>query len=162
MHPSLRVVSTPVTLAHWGQHSEGGHYESGLHASQFSRSDRGGVRALLLGLSHSVRHATPLLRFEDVPGRAPLSDEEARGALHGSLPILNGHIIMGTDFVASAGQQIRVGNNTAIVLDTDSREQADEFFTALSEAGSPTQKQEMAEMFWGACWGVCRDRFEVR
>ena len=80
--------------------------------------------------------------------------------MNGALAILNGHIIMGTDFIASAGHQVSVGNNTTIVLETDTREQADEFYNALSLAGS--EKQDMADMFWGAYWGVCLDRFGIR
>jgi PhnB protein len=105
-------------------------------------------------------YATPLIRFGDVPGSTSMSEEEKRGVMNVALPILNGHIIMGTDFIASAGHQIRVGNNTTIVLETDTREQADEFYNALSLAGS--EKQDMADMFWGAYWGVCLDRFGIR
>ena len=107
-----------------------------------------------------TEYATPLIRFGDIANPTPLSEDEARGVMNVSLPILSGHIIMGTDFLASAGHQIRIGNNTTIVLETDSREQADEFFNALSVDGS--EKQDMADMFWGAYWGVCLDRFGVR
>jgi PhnB protein len=77
-----------------------------------------------------------------------------------ALPILNGHIIMGTDMLASMGHELRIGNNTTIVLETDTRGQADEYFNALSAGGSDTQ--EMSDMSWGAYWGVCLDRFGVR
>jgi PhnB protein len=107
-----------------------------------------------------TEYATPLIRFGDIANPTPLSEVEARGVMNVSLPILNGHIIMGTDFLASAGHQIRIGNNTTIVLETDSREQADQLFNALSVDGS--EKQDMADMFWGAYWGVCLDRFGVR
>jgi len=109
-----------------------------------------------------TEYATPLIRFGDVPSPSPLSAEEARGVMNVSLPILDGHIIMGTDFLESAGHQIRVGNNTTIVLETDTRDQADEFYLALSQGGSPTEKQDMTDMFWGAYWGVCLDRFGIR
>ncbi len=46
------------------------------------------------------------------------------------------------------------------MLEPDTREEADEFFDALSVGGSETQ--EMSDMFWGAYWGVCLDRFGVR
>lgn len=105
-------------------------------------------------------YATPLIRFGDVPGAESMSEEERRGVMHVALPILNDHIIMGTDFVASAGHQIRVGNNTTIVLETDTREQADVLYNALSLGGS--EKQDMSDMPWGAYWGVCLDRFDIR
>jgi PhnB protein len=67
---------------------------------------------------------------------------------------------MGTDVLASMGHELRIGNNTTIVLETDSRDQADEFYDALSMGGSETQ--DGSDMFWGAYWGVCLDRFGVR
>ncbi len=105
-------------------------------------------------------YSSPLLRFGDVPSPTPLSEEESHLVMNVSLPIYEGHVIMGTDFLASAGHQIRVGNNTTIVLETDSREQADEFYNALSVGA--TEKQDMADMFWGSYWGVCLDRFNIR
>ena len=74
-----------------------------------------------------TNHATSLIRSGDAASPTLLSNEELRGVMNGALPILNGHIIMGTDFIASAGHQISVGNNTKIVLETDTREQADAF-----------------------------------
>jgi len=105
-------------------------------------------------------YATPIVRFGDVPGPAPLSEDESHKVLNVALPILDGHVIMGTDMLASMGHELRIGNNTTIVLETDSRDQADEFYQALSAGGSETQ--DMSDMFWGAYWGVCLDRFGVR
>jgi PhnB protein len=104
----------------------------------------------------------PPTRFSDVAGMPDLALDESRLIMNVALPILGGHIIMGTDMLASMGHRLRVGNNTTIVLNTDSREQADEFFTALSAGGSLTEHQEMSDMFWGAYWGTCLDRFGVR
>jgi PhnB protein len=107
-----------------------------------------------------TEYSSPLVRFGDVPGPMPLSEGESSKVLNVALPILNGHVIMGTDMLASMGHELRIGNNTTIVLESDTREQADEFFDALSAGGSETQ--EMGDMFWGAYWGVCLDRFGVR
>ena len=107
-----------------------------------------------------TEYATPLVRFGDVPGPATLSEEESQKVLNVVLPILNGHVIMGTDMLASMGNVARIGNNTTIVLETDSREQADDLFDALSARGS--EIQEMGDMFWGACWGVGLDHFGIR
>ena len=103
---------------------------------------------------------SPPVRFSDDPGLSHLSEEEARGVMHVWLPILGGHVIMGTDMLASAGHPLRIGNNTTIVLEVDTREQADEFFNALSAGGS--EKEGMSDMPWGAYWGVCLDRFGIR
>ncbi|NNN08321.1 MAG: hypothetical protein HKL85_03905 [Acidimicrobiaceae bacterium] len=74
-----------------------------------------------------------------------LSEEEARGVMNVSLPILNGHIIMDTDFFTSAGHEIRAGNNTTIVPEPDTRQQADELYVALSIGSN--EKQDTAGMF---------------
>jgi len=105
-------------------------------------------------------YAAPIVRFSDMPGGQPLSDEENSQIMNIQLPILNGHIIMGTDMLASMRHKLRVGNNTTIVLETDSREQADELYDALSAGGS--ENQDMSDMPWGAYWGVCLDRYDIR
>jgi len=53
---------------------------------------------------------------------------------------------MATDMLRSmgAGQQNRIGNNTTLCLDVDSREQADRLYGALSEGGS--EGSPMADM----------------
>jgi PhnB protein len=59
----------------------------------------------------------------------------------------------------SMGHQVRIGNNTTISLELDSRDEADRLFSALSSGGSDTMG--MQDMPWGY-WGVCLDRFGVR
>jgi PhnB protein len=90
-----------------------------------------------------TNYATSLIRSGDVASPTPLSNEEWRGTMNGALPILNAHIIMGTDFIASAGHQISVGNNTTIVIETDTREQANEFYNALSLGASADDAQRV-------------------
>ncbi len=105
----------------------------------------------------------PLQRFGDMPaapGMAPLSDEERTKVLHVELPILAGHLLMGTDMLASLGHELRVGNNTTINLEPDSREETDRLYDALSQGGA--EGSGMMDMFWGAYWGSCLDRFGVR
>lgn len=80
--------------------------------------------------------------------------------MHVSLPILGGTEIMGTDMLESMGHQLVVGNNTTINLEPDSREETDRLFNALSAGGSDISAPQ--DMFWGAYWGVCLDRFGIR
>ena len=103
------------------------------------------------------------MRFGDVsapPGAPPMSDADKKKILHVELPIVGGHVLMGTDMLESMGQKVRIGNNTTLNLELDSRAEADKLFAALSEGGG--DKAPMAEMFWGAYWGVCLDRFGIR
>lgn len=104
-----------------------------------------------------------IARMGDVPSNPevpPLSEEEQQLVMHVELPILGGHVLMGTDVVASMGHRLDVGNNTSIMLEPDTREEADRLYAALSEGGP--EGTGMMEMFWGAYWGALQDRFGIR
>lgn len=106
---------------------------------------------------------TPLQRFGDMPaaaGTPELSDAERSKVLHVELPILAGHVIMATDMLESMGQHQRVGNNTTLNLEPDTRAEADRLYAALSEGGADATG--LHDMPWGAYWGTCLDRFGVR
>ena len=105
---------------------------------------------------------TALTRFSDMPAMGPgeLPVNEQQLVLHAELPILSGHLLMATDMLHSMGHQTRIGNNTTICLDVDTRDQADRLYEALSEGG--TEGSPMADMPWGAYWGVVLDRYGIR
>jgi len=107
--------------------------------------------------------AGPMMRMGDMPAdpSAPeLSDAEKRMIMHIELPILGGHVLMATDMLPSMGHQLRIGNNTTVHLEPDSRAETDRLYAALSEGG--TDCSGLHEMFWGAYWGTCLDRFGIR
>lgn len=106
---------------------------------------------------------TDLQRFSDMdmgPQSDSLSDEERNCILHIELPILGGHVLEGTDMIASLGHHAVVGNNFSINLHPDSREEADRLYAGLS-VGSAFAPG-MADMPWGAYWGSFEDRFGIR
>ena len=105
---------------------------------------------------------TMLSRFSDMPSAGPgqLPAEEQNLVLHAQLPILGGHLLMATDMLRSMGQETRIGNNTTLCLDVDSKEEADHLYGALSDGGS--EASPMADMPWGAYWGVTLDRYGIR
>lgn len=105
----------------------------------------------------------PIARMGDAPSNPdvpPLSDDDRNLVMHVELPILAGHVLMGTDMMESMGHQLRIGNNTTIMLEPDTREEADRLYAALSDSGSDVTG--MVEMFWGAYWGTCLDRYGIR
>ena len=105
---------------------------------------------------------TSIQRFKDMPQLAsqlPAHDQE--GVLHVVLPILGGHILMGTDMLESAGHQLQIGNNFSINLQPDSKADADRFYNLLS-VGSTENSGGMNDMPWGAYWGSCLDQFGIR
>ena len=62
------------------------------------------------------------------PGGPELTEAELGMIMHIELPILAGHVLMGTDMLESMGQLARVGNTTTINLEVDSRAEADRLY----------------------------------
>ena len=103
-----------------------------------------------------------LSRYSDMPAAGPgeLPAKEQNLVMRAELPIIGGHVLMATDMLRSMGQQTRIGNNTTLCLDVDSTDEADRLYGALSEGGS--EGSPMADMPWGAYWGVTLDRYGIR
>ncbi len=101
-----------------------------------------------------------LTRYSGMPAGGPgeLPADELELVMHAELPIIAGHRLMATDMLDSLGQQTRIGNNTTLCLDVDSRDEAGRLYGALSEGGS--EGSPMADMPWGAYWGVTLDASE--
>jgi len=104
---------------------------------------------------------TMLARFRDMPTDAarPLAPGDADLVMHVGLPILGGHVLMGTDAPESMGFRLVPGDNVHISLEPDTRAEAERLFAALSAGG--TVRMPLADMFWGAYFGNLVDRFGV-
>jgi PhnB protein len=89
-----------------------------------------------------------------------LAEEDKNLILHIELPILGGHVLMGTDAPKSMGFQLTQGNNIHFNLEPDTREETNRLFTALSTGGVVTIA--LQEMFWGAYYGTCTDKFGIQ
>lgn len=102
-------------------------------------------------------------RMGDVPaqeGQPPMAEADKNLVMHIMLPILGGHMLMGTDAPESMGFKVNMGNNMYINLEPDTKEETEKLFAALSaggQVGMPLQK-----MFWGAYYGSCTDKFGVQ
>jgi len=115
--------------------------------------------ASVFGTAFSV----PVLRMGDMPAppdAPPLPDGELSKVMHVELPILAGHVLMGTDMLESMGQTRRIGNNTTLNLEPDTKAETERLFAALSAGGSDTVGLD--PMPWGSLWGVTLDRFGIR
>lgn len=101
-------------------------------------------------------------RFKDIPpqeGMPPLAEEDLNLVMHVALPIIGGHLLMGTDAPESMGFNVVQGNNVYIALHTDSRADADTLFNKLSDQG--VVEMPMQDMFWGDYYGSLTDKFGV-
>ena len=104
--------------------------------------------------------AGPIMRHGDVPveeGQSGPADEDKNLIINVALPILGGHILMGTDAPEAMGFKLNKGNDVHITLHPDSREEADRLFNALSEGGRV--EMPMSDMFWGDYYGSFTDKF---
>lgn len=102
----------------------------------------------------------PVLRNGDMPGMPDtMTEADLQGIMHIELPILGGHVIMATDMLESMGHELKIGNNTTINLEPDTREETERLYARLSEGS--TECAPLSDMPWGL-WGTCLDRFGIR
>ncbi len=102
-------------------------------------------------------------RMGEVPtqeGQPSLSDADKELVMHVALPILGGHVLMGTDAPESMGFTLTRGNTVFINLEPDTREETRRLFAGLSDGG--TVGMPLQEMFWGDYFGSCTDKFGVQ
>lgn len=100
-----------------------------------------------------------IMRMSGVPGMPDLPEEEKNRVMHVSLPLENGQVLMGSDIVPSMGHKLTIGNNNYISIFTDSREESDKLFNALSEGGEI--EMPMQDQFWGDYFGSFKDKFGI-
>ena len=101
-------------------------------------------------------------RFKDIPPSPympPIPETDSNLVMHVELPITGGHILMGTDAPESMGFAIVLGNNVSINIEPDSKAEADKLFAGLSQDGKITMP--LQDMFWGAYFGSCTDKFGI-
>ena len=93
------------------------------------------------------------------PGMPPLADADKNLVMHVVLPILGGHELHGTDAPESMGFHLTPGDNVNIMLQPDSRADADRLLKALSDGGKVDMP--LQEMFWGDYFGQLTDKFGI-
>ena len=104
-----------------------------------------------------------IARMRDIPpadGSPPIPEGDKNLVMHIELPITGGHVIMGTDAPETMGFTVNQGNNVHINLEPDTRADTKKLFDALSAGGKVTM--ELQDMFWGAYFGSCIDKFGIQ
>lgn len=108
-------------------------------------------------------YAGPIMRFGDGPGcpdGPPMAEADKNLIMHVALPILGGHLLMGTDAPESMGFNLTKGDNVHISLEPDTRAEAERLFNELSKGGKVDMP--LQDMFWGAYYGSFTDQFGIR
>lgn len=104
-----------------------------------------------------------VMRLGDMPespDNPPIADADKQLIMHISLPILGGHVLMGTDVTESTGFTVRPGNNFYINLEPDTRADTERLFNALAEGAQVDMP--LQDMFWGGYYGSLTDRFGIQ
>ena len=102
-------------------------------------------------------------RMGDVPKEVDspsITEADKNLVMHVALPILGGHMLMGTDAPESMGFNVKIGNNIYINLEPDTRTETVRLFEALCVGG--TVEMQLQEMFWGDYFGSCKDKYGVQ
>ena len=99
-------------------------------------------------------------RFANTPESDRVPEAEKNKLMHISLPIGKGNYIMGTDALESMGHKVIMGTNIQMSVSTDSVEETDKLFAAMSAGGKVTVP--LAKMFWGDYFGMCTDKFGIQ
>ena len=102
---------------------------------------------------------TSLVRFGEMPFGASMSAEEQQKLMHVALPA-GGMTLMGTDALASQGHTVTMGPNISLMLATQSIEESDHLFAALSAGGKIETPMERSP--WGSYYGAFTDQFGIR
>ena len=92
-------------------------------------------------------------------GMPALSKDMEDKIMHVSLPISKETMLMGSDTGGEWAPKFVQGNNFAISITTDNKEDADRFFNELSKGGNVTMP--MDNTFWGDYFGMFADKFGV-
>lgn len=101
-------------------------------------------------------------RFGEIPaeaGHPPIAEAIKNMVLHVELPLLGGHILMGTDAPKEMGFTLAKGNNMHICIEPETREEAKRLFDELSVGGNITMP--LADMFFGAYFGEFSDKYGI-
>lgn len=101
-----------------------------------------------------------VMRYGDMQsqeGCENLSDEDKQKIMHIALPISDGHVLMATDAVGEYAEDAIIGNNISLSVSADTKEEADKFFNGLADGGETTMP--LGDTFWGAYFGMCKDKF---
>ena len=104
-----------------------------------------------------------IMRFGDMPTQEntpPISDDVKNLVMHMAMPIMDGHLLMGSDAPEGFGFRVNPGNNVYIMLSPDTKDETTRLFKAISDGG--TVEMDLQDTFWGAYYGSCKDKFGVQ
>ena len=98
-----------------------------------------------------------LSTFADGPDEMDTPAHGKDRIMHVSLGI-GSSVLMGSD-TGPGAPPLSVGNNFSLSVETESADESDSLLARLAEGGTVTMPME--RQFWGAYFGMCKDRFGI-
>ena len=100
-----------------------------------------------------------VMRFKDMASAEfPVAEHEANKIMHIALPI-GKNFLMANDVPEILGKTNENENRSKIVINAESKAEADKLFNGLSAGGQVTMP--MNQTFWGAYFGMFTDKFGI-
>ena len=100
-----------------------------------------------------------VMRFKDMASAEfPVAEHEANKIMHIALPI-GKNFLMANDVPEILGKTNENENRSKIVINAESKAEADKLFNGLSAGG--TVIMPMDNTFWGAYFGMFKDKFGI-
>ncbi|MCB9371112.1 VOC family protein [Candidatus Woesearchaeota archaeon] len=104
---------------------------------------------------------TKIVRFKDLPGdpNHPIAESEAHYIMYIGLPIGESNFLLANDVPSSMGVVNEKENRSKLLLNTESKEEADRIFHSLSAGG--TVEFPIGDSPWGSYFGMFRDKYGI-
>jgi PhnB protein len=103
-----------------------------------------------------------IYKFKDMPQdpTMTISSGDGEKVMHASLQLNENTILMGSDCLESFGQKAVAGNNSYIMIDTDSGEEANRIYHALT-VNAMIIEMPLGEQFWAELYASFQDQFGI-
>ena len=101
-----------------------------------------------------------IIRFKDLASpELPIPVKEENKIMHIALPIGKTNMLMANDVPESMGRTNENENRSKIVVNAESKEEADKLFNGLSVGGQI--EGPIGDSFWGSYFGCFRDKYGI-
>ena len=103
---------------------------------------------------------TKTIRFKDIASSEfPVAEKEKNKIMLIALPIGKSNMLMANDVPEIMGQVNENENRSKILVNTESKEEADKLFNGLSAGGKV--EGPMDDSPWGSYFGMFRDKYGI-
>ena len=103
---------------------------------------------------------TKIIRFKDLESTEfPVAEKEKNKIMHIALPVGKSNVLIANDVPEILGRVNENENRSKILINTESKEEADKLFNGLSAGGNV--EGPMGDSPWGTYFGMFRDKYGI-